>query len=477
MYVKLLNPEKAGYKAYDNSGSVSQVSNYLDKEERQYIKAAEKGNIKEPDSYDNTNRTTNYLDANDSVLKEDYRGFFSDQAIQISKKEAVTYLDGANAPAPTGKQRFFSYAFNFSEDESNWIEKQPNRRQLIKKLTDEYMAAYARNFNYKGKSFDFKDISYIAKIHDYRKNIDGSFNNKGQLHIHVEVSRMTKDGKNQLNPETRYKDKFNKNMLAEVVQKITTEATGIESKHHVKKYYFSKVDYGTAVEHNSTLFHAQGFTVAPEKVQKAFDNNRKGLAAAQPSFSVIQLKFQNQFKYLLNDPLERNKIVDRFTNNLTAYYKNDKVKSKKDVLYFYSYSNENGKPAIKLLIANRSNDMKFSTAINPKNFDLKGFNEKNNLFLEKIVKDKAHKSPVYGQLFRLRKNTGVHIKYEDYVGQQFLKVDSQQYKHLKGLNDYLQNKKGQFSDKDIKAFVYQEKDVPVKKIDDIKYVKVEGYNY
>jgi len=474
MYVKLLSPQKAGYKAYDNSGSVSQVSNYLDKEERQYIKAAEKGKINPGTGYDNTNRTANYLDANDSVLKKDYQGFFSDKELHISKKEAVTYLDGVNAPAPKGKQRFFSYAFNFSEAESNWIENQPNRRELIKNLTDQYMGAYARNFNYKGKSFDLKDISYIAKIHDYRKNKDGSFNNKGQLHIHVEVSRMDKTGKNQLNPETRYRDKFNKNVFAEVVQKITTDTTGIEPQHKVQKYYFSKVDYGKAVDDNSSLFHPQGFAIANEKVLRALNNNRKGLAANQASFSVINLNFQNRFQYLLNDPSERNKIVDRFTDNLPAYYKTSKVKTKEDVLYFYSYSNIKGKPQIKLLIANRSKDMKFSTTINSKNFDLKGFNEKNNTFLDKMVKDKAHKSPVYGQLYRLEKNTGVNIKYEAYAGNKFLKFDSEQYKHLKGLNDYLQNKKGEFSEKEIKEFVYEEKKVPVNKLEDIKHLKVNN---
>jgi len=65
MYVKLLSPQKAGFKAYDNTGSVSQVSNYLDKEERQYLKAAEKGKLNSNDianSYDNSSRTANYLE-------------------------------------------------------------------------------------------------------------------------------------------------------------------------------------------------------------------------------------------------------------------------------------------------------------------------------------------------------------------------------------------------------------------------------
>lgn len=484
MYVKLLSPQKSGYKAYDNTGSVSQVSNYLDKEERQYLKAAEKGRINDGVGYDNSNRTANYLDANDKVIKEDYRGFFSDQQLDLNKRDAVQYLDEANSQASKGKQRFFSYALNFSEAESNYIEKQPNRRKLIKKLTDEYMGAYARNFNYKGKSFDLKDISYIAKIHDYRKNPDGTFNNIGQLHIHVEVSRMAKDGKNELNPETRYRDKFNKNIFAETVQKITTENTGIEPKHQVKKYHFAKVAYGSAVDHNSTLFHSQGFTLANEKVQKAFDNNRKGLAAKQPSFSIIQLKFQKRFEYLLNDISQRNKIVERFTDNLADNYKTDKVKAKDDVLYFYSYNNENGKPQINLVVANRSKNMEFSTAINPKNFDLKKFNDKNNLVLEKLVKDKKLVSPVYKQLYRLKKNTGVQIKYKDYAGDKFLKEDSPQFKHLKELNEYLYKKKGQFSEKEINEFVYQKKNVPVKKLEDVKHLKVDkgmnvervGYN-
>jgi len=44
---------------------------------------------------------------------------------------------------------------------------------------------------------------------------------------------------------------------------------------------------------------------------------------------------------------------------------------------------------------------------------------------------------------------------------------------LKGLNDYLQHKKGQFSEKEIKAFVYQQKEVPVKKLEDLKHIKVQ----
>ena len=475
MYVKLLNPEKAGFKAYNNTGSVSQVSNYLDKEERQYLKAAEKGrvdNIEIDSAYDNSKRTANYLDANDKVLKADYRGFFSDQQNQLTKRDAIHYLDSANAQAPAGKQRFFSYALNFSEAESNYIEKQPNRRELIKDLTDKYMAAYARNFNYKGKEFDLKDISYIAKIHDYRKNADGTFNNKGQLHIHVEVSRMAKDGKDELNPETRYKDKFNKNIFAETVQKITTEFTGIEPMHQVQKYHFAKVDYGSAVDHSSTLFHSQGFTVATEKVQKAFDNNRKGLKKNDASFSKIEMTFQNRFKYLLNDVSERKKIMDGFADNLAAYYKTAKIKSKNDVLYFYSYDNQK-KPTLNIYVANRSVDMLSSAAINPKNFDLKKFNEQNNMMLDKIIKNKEHTSPVYGQLFRLKKNTGVQIKYEDYAGNEFLKKDSSQYKHLKNVNDYLQYKKEQFSEKEIKDFVYDKKELPVKKLEDVKYYKVK----
>jgi len=92
--------------------------------------------------------------------------------------------------------------------------------------------------------------------------------------------------------------------------------------------------------------------------------------------------------------------------------------------------------------------------------------------LDKIIKNKEHTSPVYGQLFRLKKNTGVHIKYEDYAGDEFFKKDSSQYNHLKNVNDYLQYKKEQFSEKNIKDFVYDNKELPVKKLEDVKHYKV-----
>jgi len=47
---------------------------------------------------------------------------------------------------------------------------------------------------------------------------------------------MAKDRKNELNFNTRYRNKFNKVDWYESVQKLTFEKTGVPIKHHVKPF-------------------------------------------------------------------------------------------------------------------------------------------------------------------------------------------------------------------------------------------------
>jgi len=161
--------QNAGASAYDNKGSVKKMSNYLDKEERQYQKqsakqmanyldAQERAAIADSSALNTPDKLAAFNEKYKGALKEDYKEFFSDNSLLVDKKEAINYLDNASSNVSDGKERFFSFALNFSKEESYIIEAKKDRREFLKKLTDKAVDQYARNFNYKGKSFSGKDV-------------------------------------------------------------------------------------------------------------------------------------------------------------------------------------------------------------------------------------------------------------------------------------------------------------------------------
>lgn len=159
-----------GSGSYANSGSCSNVINYLEHED---LGRALKGETVEPFfCQTNENAKSNdiiaKMDKNKSQLHKDDAKFF---VVTISPSSAELKKMGDTPLAQSEAMKDF--------------------------VKNEFIQKYAENFN---KNLSKEDILYYSKIHIERKG-----KNENDLHAHVVISRKTADNKIKISPKTNHR--------------------------------------------------------------------------------------------------------------------------------------------------------------------------------------------------------------------------------------------------------------------------------
>lgn len=190
MYVKVINPKKHGKTEYNNSGSCSQLVNYLSKEDK------DKG-----------------------IERELY---FNHDSDRISSLEVIQSIDNNCPNIEKTEAKFYSLVVSPRPDEMEHLKNDPNR---LKEYVRDTMDIYAQNFNKKdgtSKSLKGQDLIYYAKLEEnrYYKGTDEAVT-KGQAkqgdplpgdntHVHIIVSRKDKTKEIKLSPLVNSKKLFSR---------------------------------------------------------------------------------------------------------------------------------------------------------------------------------------------------------------------------------------------------------------------------
>lgn len=238
-----------------NSGSCFALAKYLDKE-------AEKENVSGDTQAERetSSRLVHYLD------KEEGNNFFSSTSGKYDMAEVIANIDANKKHLGKDDTKFYMLTINPSVEEQKHLigediedfhslskEKQDAVKQKLVELTRASMDAYARNFGRKNiNSGD--DLLYYARIETqrtYKKNSEEVRNGTAKagdlkpglnLHVHIIVSRNSKDQKTKLSPHVKSKGNswvlngdevkrgFNHEMWKQEVQNIFNEKFDYVSK-------------------------------------------------------------------------------------------------------------------------------------------------------------------------------------------------------------------------------------------------------
>lgn len=199
-----------------NSGSCYKLAKYLDKE-------AEQENVKGETvaERETSSRLVHYLD------KEEGNNFFSSQPGKYDMGEVMTNIDGNVKNLRMDDTKFYMLTLNPSVDEQKHLigkdiddfhslskEEQDAVKQKLVQFTRASMDAYAQNFHREGINCG-DDLLYYARIETqrtYKKDSEevrvgkvkaGTLKPGLNLHVHIIVSRNSKDQTRKLSPHAK----------------------------------------------------------------------------------------------------------------------------------------------------------------------------------------------------------------------------------------------------------------------------------
>lgn len=169
MHIKI---QGGGEGKYANTGSCSSLVSYLEHEDLDRIKQGQK-----------------------------IEPFFSQTENALSGNTIIKAIDNNKQKLCKGDSKFFMITVSPSQNELAHLGKTPEEQS--EKLKDfvryEVMQKYAENFK---KELNAKDLMYYGKIHHERK----TNKEEGNLHIHIIISRKSKDGRLKLSPMTNHQN-------------------------------------------------------------------------------------------------------------------------------------------------------------------------------------------------------------------------------------------------------------------------------
>lgn len=169
MHIKI---QGGGAGKYANTGSCSSLVSYLEHEDLDRIKQGQK-----------------------------IEPFFSHTESALSGNAIIEAIDNNKQKLCKADSKFFMITVSPSQNELAHLGKTPEEQS--EKLKDfvrhEVMEKYAENFK---KELNAIDLMYYGKIHHERK----TNKEEGNLHIHIIVSRKSKDGRLKLSPMTNHQN-------------------------------------------------------------------------------------------------------------------------------------------------------------------------------------------------------------------------------------------------------------------------------
>lgn len=169
MHIKI---QGGGTSNYANKGSCSDCVDYLDHEDLELMNRDNKMEF-----------------------------YFNNERDNITSAEVINSIDNNKQALGKDDAKFFVITVSPSDEELKSLgESKDQHAQLKEYVNEKLMQSYAEGFN---KNLNVDDIMYYAKIHHER---DKSINEKENAHIHIIVSRKSKNGKMKLSPQTNHKN-------------------------------------------------------------------------------------------------------------------------------------------------------------------------------------------------------------------------------------------------------------------------------
>lgn len=155
---------------YANTGSCTGVTNYLEHEDLEKLKAG-----------------------------EEREHFFTHDRDKVSSKEVTYKIDNNKAKLCNKDSKFFVVTISPSQSEIKAMGKTKGEQTAHFKqyINQGVMNRYAENF---GKGLTNKDIMYYAKVHHTRDSKTGD-----QMHAHIIISRKDITNTKKLSPQTNHR--------------------------------------------------------------------------------------------------------------------------------------------------------------------------------------------------------------------------------------------------------------------------------
>ena len=163
-----------GSGTYSNSGSCSNVVEYLEHEDKKQL---QQGNEIEP--------------------------FFNHKEERVNASQIIKKIDENKGQLLKTDAKFFVVTISPSEKEINSMGKTPEEQSRNFKdfIKNEVAEKYAQNFN---KDLKKDDLLYYSKIHIERKG-----EREKDLHAHIIISRKTADNRIKISPQSNHKGTSN----------------------------------------------------------------------------------------------------------------------------------------------------------------------------------------------------------------------------------------------------------------------------
>ena len=218
MYIKVINPKTHGKTEYNNSGSCTNLVNYLSKED------------------------------NDKGLEREL--YFNHDKDRITSIEVVHSIDNNCPNIEQNEAKFYSLVIAPEPDEMEHLKSDPKR---LKEYVRDTMDIYAKNFNKKdgtSKNLSGNDLVYYAKMEHNRyykgtdKEVKTGLAKQGDTmpgdntHVHIIVSRKDKSKKIKLSPLANSKKLFSRENFKTKCcdhfdEKYTYDGSGKELEKHL----------------------------------------------------------------------------------------------------------------------------------------------------------------------------------------------------------------------------------------------------
>ena len=259
MHVKI---QGGGGGTYANSGSCSNVADYLEHED---VKNITQGKEVEP--------------------------FFNHRQENVKASEVINSIDKNKAKLCQDESKFFVITISPSSEELKKMGNTPAEQSAAFKnyIKNDFSQQYAENFN---KDLSKDDLMYYAKIHTERNG-----KNENDMHAHIIVSRKTEDNKIKISPQTNHKGTskgtvqggfdrtaFFKKMEQSFDQKFSYE-------RNIKESF----EYKNAIKNGS-------FAQQKEQILKAATQESQLKQSQAPNISQEQKASLEQKKIIVNKP-------------------------------------------------------------------------------------------------------------------------------------------------------------------------------
>lgn len=349
-----------------NTGSCFSLTKYLDKE-------AEQENVegKTLTDRETSSRLVHYLD------KEEGNHFFTSQPGRYDMGEVITQIDNNRKNLGVNDTKFYMLTLNPSTSEQKHLigedienfhslskERQDEVKQKLVAFTRSSMDAYARNFDRPNITCG-DDLLYFARIETqrtYKKDSEevrqgkakiGDLKSGLNLHVHIIVSRNSRDQRTKLSPHVKSKGNTWELNGKEVKRGFNHEKWKLEVQQifNDKFNYTSKEDsYKSVLEEKEQLKEVQNLKLTGEwkdfkkgsnvgnykgnnnKINRKTLGKKKG-SSSNYSMGSVAAKLQNKAKKeILKDNFQTERILVGQTNMLIKVIKNPKSIIKQTVI-------------------------------------------------------------------------------------------------------------------------------------------------